>query len=181
MPNGSMDSDKYVLFIDDTGNREAKMAIGLVEKQDNGMDCFALGGVLIKGEAIDDVQDKHKSFCLDWGIDYPLHSSRIRGARGKFGWLGSRENRDAFLSELQTFILSLPVIAIACVVDREGYSSRYGNIYHNHLWPMSKTVFSILLERAAKFADRHDRRLEVYFEESGKKEDRRLVLRQVRN
>ncbi|MDE2778703.1 MAG: hypothetical protein OXI91_03375 [Chloroflexota bacterium] len=100
MPNGSMDSDKYVPFIDNTGNREAKMAIGLVEKQDNGMDCFALGGVLIKGEAIDDVQDKHKSFCLDWGIDYPLHSSRIRGARGKFGWLGSRENRDAFLSEL---------------------------------------------------------------------------------
>ncbi|MDE2778704.1 MAG: hypothetical protein OXI91_03380 [Chloroflexota bacterium] len=36
-------------------------------------------------------------------------------------------------------------------------------------------MFSILLERAAKFADRHERRLEVYFEESGKKEDRRLI------
>ena len=118
---------------------------------------------------------KYRLFCDKWKIDYPLHSSRIRGGRGKFGWLDMADNRDTFLTNLQSFLLSLPFVAIACILDRPGYSIRYQDVYHNELWPLSKTVFSILLERAAKFADSSSRKLEVYFEESGKKEDGRIV------
>ena len=39
---------------------------------------------------------------------------------------------------------------------------------------MCKTAFSILIERAAKFADEQDRFLEVVFEGAGKKEDHDL-------
>jgi len=40
---------------------------------------------------------------------------------------------------------------------------------------MDKTAFSILIERAAKFAQINERRLEVVFEESGKYEDRAIM------
>ena len=143
--------------------------------QTNTMDWFALGGMLIKREDEDLLLNEHRALCSKWSIDYPLHSSKIRGSRGKFGWLGRQENREAFLSDLQVFLLSLPFVAIACIVDRPGYSIRYRHIYHNNLWPMPKTVFSILLERAAKFADSSARKLEVYFEQSGKKEDEMIV------
>ena len=41
---------------------------------------------------------------------------------------------------------------------------------------MCKTAYSILIERAAKYADREDRKLEVYFEQAGKKEDRNILI-----
>ena len=170
-----MNCDKYELYIDDTGNRKAKNFERSKSPTAHDMDWFALGGVLAKGEDAAHISDECQNFCSNWKIDYPLHSSRIRGCRGKFGWLGNPEVRDKFLSELQGFLLSLPVIAIACIVDRAGYSLRYSQVYHNNLWPMPKTVFSILIERAAKFADSEDRKLEIYFEESGKKEDGRLL------
>src|SRR3546814_13515067 len=40
---------------------------------------------------------------------------------------------------------------------------------------MCKTAFSILVERAAKFADDEGRQLEIYFEGAGPKEDRDIV------
>jgi len=40
---------------------------------------------------------------------------------------------------------------------------------------MCKTAFSIIVERAAKFVDSKGGKLEVYFEQSGKKEDRNIV------
>ncbi len=40
---------------------------------------------------------------------------------------------------------------------------------------MCKTAFSILIERAAKYVDDHDGAMEVYFEKSGKKEDRNII------
>lgn len=40
---------------------------------------------------------------------------------------------------------------------------------------MSKTAYSILIERAAKFADSRGRTLRVFFEASGKHEDRDLI------
>lgn len=170
-----MGFEKYILFFDDTGNRKAK-SVALSQSQTvKEMDWFALGGILAKGEDTATIADEYQRFCSSWRIDYPLQSSRIRGSRGKFGWLGHPQVRMQFLSELQEFLLSLPVIAIASVVDRTGYSLRYGHVYHNNLWPMSKTVFSILVERAAKFADSSNRKLEICFEASGKTEDGRIV------
>jgi hypothetical protein len=40
---------------------------------------------------------------------------------------------------------------------------------------MCRTAFCVLVERAAKFADDHDRKLEIFFEEAGKKEDRAII------
>jgi hypothetical protein len=68
-------------------------------------------------------------------------------------------------------ILELPITSIACVVDRPGYNTRYAEKYKEP-WLLCKTAFAILAERAAKFASRSGAGLEIYFEESGEKEDR---------
>ena len=146
------------------------------------MNCFGLGGILIEEENIRDLLQKHKDFCSEWKIDYPLHSSRIRGKQGKFGWLDNLENETAFLPALQDFLLSLPFVGIACVVDRSGYVTRYKGRYQDGLWYMCKTTFCILVERAAKFAASEGRRLEIHFEEAGKQEDRSFIeyMRQLK-
>ncbi len=139
------------------------------------MDCFGLGGFLIKQEDIGELQVRHSAFCAEHGIDYPLHSHKIRGGRGDFGWLRNPEKARLFFPELDAFILSLPVIGIAAVIDRPGYVLRYREKYQERLWLMCKTAYSILIERAAKFADSQGRTLRVFFEASGKHEDRDLM------
>ena len=75
---------------------------------------------------------------------------------------------------LQRFVLAQPFHATAVVVHRPGYFARYRERHRDGLWEMDRTAFAILIERAAKFADHHGRRLEVFFERSGKREDRAL-------
>lgn len=163
---------KYILFIDDTGSRDPDKNTGALDDRKDGMDCFALGGVLIKEEDIDEIYQKHRQFCSEWNIDYPLHSACIRGGRKKFAWLKKPENAGLFFPALQQFLLSLPIIGIACVIDRQGYLNRYKDKYTDQLWYMCKTSFCILVERSAKFADQNGRKLEIFFEQAGKKEDR---------
>ena len=166
---------KYFLYFDDTGNRKLGTSDLVSDVRQDGMNCFALGGILVKEEDIEELLGKHKNFCSEWKIDYPLHSSRIRGGRGNFGWLRRHGTEKLFLPALQEFLLSLPFVGIACVVNRPGYEARYGARHHNQRWPMSKTTFSILIERVAKFADGKGKNLEVYFEQSGKTEDKRII------
>ena len=78
------------------------------------------------------------------------------------------------MPDLQNFILSLPIIGMACVIHRTGYVNRYKGQYQERLWLMCKTTYSILIERTAKFADDNNRKLEVFFEPTGKKEDRAI-------
>lgn len=139
------------------------------------MDCFGLGGILVKEEDVQEVVSKHKDFCAAQGINYPLHSSRIRGGRGKFAWLKTPEKAGIFMPALEEFLLDLPVVGIACVVHRPGYVERYKASYAEQLWLMCKTAFTILVERSAKFADGESRALEIYHEEAGKKEDRDII------
>lgn len=167
--------NKYILYFDDTGSRDPDHATyGLVRREDK-MDCFALGGVLIRDEDIDFVIQSYKAFCAEWKLTYPLHSSRIRGGQGKFGWLKKPENAAQFLPAIEEFLLSLPIVGIACVVHRPGYVARYKDQYQERLWYMCRTAFLILVERAAKFAYQQDRKLEIFFEASGKKEDDDIV------
>jgi hypothetical protein len=161
------------LYIDDSGSRDPDAV--QPEKRRDGMDCFALGGILISEEDIDGLYAAHKGFCARWGIDYPLHSWAIRGGRGEFGWLKKPDNAHAFLSELDAFIIDLPILAIATVIDRPGYVARYKELHQDKLWFMCKTAYSILIERAAKYARSQGRQLRVFFEKCGKKEDRALV------
>lgn len=169
-------SEKLHLYFDDSGSRDPDKA-HLINGQarDDRMDCFALGGVLIREEDIDAVFEKYKAFCCGQNITYPLHSSPIRGGRGNFGWLKNPEKAVVFMTALEEFILDLPIVTLACVVNRPGYVARYKEKYEERLWLMCKTAFSILTERAAKFADEEGRKLEIYFEGAGKKEDRDMV------
>ena len=139
------------------------------------MDCFGLGGILIEEERIGEVMRAHGEFCASWGIDYPLHSHAIRGGRQKFSWLKNPEKAVAFLPALNAFLVALPVIGIAAVIHRPGYVARYAEKYKGSPWQMDKTAFCILMERSAKFAHSRNRTLRVFFEESGKAEDRKIV------
>jgi len=164
---------EYHLFIDDTGSRDPDHELPQERKDD--MDCFGLGGFLIRQEDIDELKARHATFCAAHGITYPLHSHKIRGGRGDFGWLRNPEKARFFFPELDAFILALPVIGIAVVIDRPGYVLRYREKYKERLWLMCKTAYSILIERSAKFADSQGRTLRVFFEASGKHEDRDLI------
>ena len=164
---------KYLLYFDDTGSRDPDKN-PYKDNRDDSMNCFGLGGILIKEEDVEEVLQKHKEFCGQWNIDYPLHSSSIRGGRKQFAWLRTPENSGLFIPALQDYLMSLPITGIACVIDRPGYVKRYKERYNDHLWFMCKSAFTILIERSAKFADRNGRKLEVFFEQTGKKEDRDL-------
>ncbi|MGP4686728.1 DUF3800 domain-containing protein [Agrobacterium pusense] len=171
--DSSSSRPEYHLFLDDTGSRDPDH--DLAEQRRDRMDCFGLGGILIKEEDIEEVKQRHKAFCEAHSITYPLHSHKIRGGRGDFGWLKKPENARIFFPELDKFILDLPVIGIAAIVDRPGYVERYRELYSERLWLMCKTSYSILIERAAKFAESQGRALRVFFEESGKHEDRDII------
>ena len=110
--------DKYHLYFDDTGSRDPDKVSYATEKREDKMDCFGLGGVIIKEESIDETIQAHKHFCREHNITYPLHSHKIRGGRGKFGWLKTPEKAGIFMSTLEEYILSLPIVTIACIVHR---------------------------------------------------------------
>ncbi len=166
-------TEKYILYFDDTGSRDPDKS-SYKEDRDDDMDCFGLGGFLIKEEDVAEVFTQYHAFCQRFNITYPLHSQSIRGGRDNFGWLRTPERAGEFMPALDEFLLSLPVIGMACVIDRPGYLSRYKD-RHDKLWFMCKTAFTVLVERSAKFADDQGRKLEIYFEETGKKEDRDIT------
>ena len=162
------------MFVDDTGSRQPDHTPA--EVRHDGMDCFGLGGVLIDKENLDAVWDAHREFCDRWTIAYPLHSYEIRGGRGNFSWLKNPERAVEFLPDLEQFLISLPVMGIAAIIHRPGYVARYVERYDGRPWRMDKTAFSILIERSAKYARSKERRLRVFFERSGKQEDRDIAV-----
>ena len=171
--NATRKGQEVHLFVDDTGSRRPDHVPA--EERYDGMDCFGLGGVLIDREDLRRVWDAHREFCNAWGITYPLHSYEIRGGRGNFSWLKNPERAVEFLPELEKFLVGLPVMGIAAIIHRPGYVARYAERYEGRPWRMDKTAFSILIERSAKYARSKGRRLRVFFERSGKQEDRDIV------
>lgn len=161
------------LFLDDTGSRHPDRTP--TEDRRDGMDCFGLGGVLIDEEDVRAIFDAHRSFCGSWRIDYPLHSHEIRGGRGNFAWLKNLERKIEFLPALNDFLIGLPAVGIGAIIHRPGYVERYSVQYGDRPWRMDRTAFSIVIERSAKYARSRGRRLRVFFEESGKQEDRDIV------
>lgn len=159
----------YYLYIDDSGWRDPSIE---PDQRDDGMDHFALGGILVERSDKDFVKSKHKEFCDKWNIDYPLHSTEIRGMRNNFSWLNDKtKRRDNFLEELENFLVSLPVIGFAAVVHRPGYNKRYQERYGEKRWLICKTVYSILIERVAKYVLSQGGTFEVFFEKAGIKEN----------
>ena len=162
------------LYLDDSGSRfpdhEPEAA------RDDGMDWFALGGLLIDKADRKRALEQYDVFVSNWGIDYPLHSTKIRGRRDRFRWLGQDAARaERFYRELEGLLVSLPVTGIACVIDRPGYNARYAAKYGDQRWLMCKTAYAILIERSLKFAAAAGANLEVFYEEAGKHEDRAVA------
>ncbi|MEH2043906.1 DUF3800 domain-containing protein [Nostoc sp.] len=163
------------LYFDDSGSRNPDSEA--IPRRD-GIDCFALGGILVEEENIENIIITHREFCNKWNVTEPLHSTKIRSRQKAFAWLGKEENKEKsqdFLSDLEMLMLDLPFTIIACAIHRPGYNARYKNKYSNDIWMMCKTAFTILAERSVKYAIYKERKLRIFFEESGKDADRAIL------
>lgn len=167
--------NRFMLCIDDSGSREPDRELNGVLQRKDKMDWFALGGVLIKNDDIGQIVKCYNDFVDKWGIKYPLHSSEIRGRRKNFAWLNDKEKAKKFYPELGAFIVSLPIIAVACVIHRPGYVDRYKDRYGEGMWYMCKTAFCILVERVSKYVDQQGGILEIIYESAGKREDQDVI------
>lgn len=165
----------FNFYIDDSGTRHPDHKPGLPA---HGHDWFALGGVIIDDADEQVARGQIQIFRDRWPQlrDRPLHSYEIRNRVDDFRWLQAEGEaiRSRFLAELSVLLISLPVIGLACVVDRPGYSARYRERHGRDLWSLCKTAFTIAVERAAKFASSKDAKLRVYPERCTEDADRKL-------
>ena len=159
------------LYLDDSGSRDLDRT-----QSQKGSDRFALGGLLIREEDEALARQSHAKFCQAWGISDPLHSYEIRKRTGHFEWISdlSQQQRHQFFDELTQVLVNLPVLGTACVIDRQGYNDRYRARYGHRRWALCKTAFSIVVERAAKYARQQGRRLKVFYERSDKQNEARI-------
>jgi hypothetical protein len=136
---------------------------------------FALGGVLVLEEQESEIDAAHARLCEKWGIKYPLHSVDMRAGAKEFSWLrrGSTDYEN-FMRDLTRMLTTIPVTALACVMDRPGYDVRYRETYPRSTWHLCRTAFSIAVERAAKHARRLGRALRVYPEKSARADEKRI-------
>lgn len=158
------------LYLDDSGTRNPDRKIA---KELTFRDWFTLGGYLCNEEDEGLIQTAHENFCVEWGIEYPLHSYDIRAERENFTWLGalSQLEHERFMRGLAGMLLKLPVMGHACVVDRPGYNKRYREKYGRQTWKLCQTAFAVVCERAAKKAIKEGRKLRVYVERGDKTAD----------
>lgn len=161
--------------MDDSGTRHPDHD---PQPAEHGRDWFALGGVLIDDEEIDGAKIALGSFRERWPQmgSAPLHSHEIRGRHKGFAWLEKDEKvRNAFLGDLSSTLLSLPVLGLACVIDRPGYNARYSTLYDkDQRWSLCKTAFAIAVERATKRSLSRDRKLRIHVERSSKPDEQKL-------
>jgi hypothetical protein len=99
----------------------------------------------------------------------------IRAGAKAFSWLRRRSSDyDQFMSDLTRMLTTIPVTALACVMDRPGYDDRYRQLYPRNTWHLCRTAFSITVERAAKYARALGRPLRVYPEKCSRADERRM-------
>ncbi|PTX99972.1 DUF3800 domain-containing protein [Verrucomicrobia bacterium LW23] len=172
------DTDQYLyLYLDDSGIRDP---FGPPPIRHDKMDWFALGGIMFKGEDLVTINALHSNLSQQFGIQYPLHSTKIRGARDNFRWMKGSDGElycargREFLDSLTSAIIRLPAHVTGCVIHRPGYQARYKDQYQKECWPLCKTAYTIAVERAAKVALKWNRKLRIYVEATGEKEDARI-------
>lgn len=163
------------LYLDDSGTRHPSKKQGKAAA--HGYDWFALGGVLVRDEDEAEARRLHADFVAKWSVTAVLHSSEIRSQNEGFLWLRgkTKDEQAAFYEDLYCLMRDAPVTGIACVIDRPGYNARYAEKYLENRWMLCKTAFSVVVERAAKFALSNDRRLRVLPEKCNKPEDAALT------
>ena len=164
----------FHLYIDETGSRHPDRA---PTNAKHGLDWFALGGFLIKAEDVDPAKNALDTFIASWPqIRAPLHLTDMRAERKAFAWLGtlSDDERTRFWTEYRRFLCSVPIAATACVIDRPGYVARgYGSRQGDAKWLLCRSAFDILVDRSAKYAKHHGRRLRIFYERADPNADRR--------
>lgn len=167
-----MEDKRFIFFMDDCGTRT-------ICKNDEQPDAsqlsefnFGLGGVIVAAEEVNNIASSVQNFCTRWDVP-SLHGNKIRAGKSKFSFLKTdEEKKKQFFEDLDQLIIDERFIAHACIICRPGYRDRYADKYSTiNRWDMSKTAFDISIERAAKFAKIHERKLTVVFERTGKKED----------
>jgi hypothetical protein len=162
----------FQLYIDDSGNRELDHK---TRPTPGSPKWFALGGVIIDRADYQDIVDAHRAFIERFELVAPLHSQEIRRRRGVYARLAKNDaSWREFMEALDKLMTDIPVCGIACVIDRAGYHARYAGQYEAKMWRMGKTAYGIVAERSVKWARRHEAGLEIFYERSGEKEDRRL-------
>jgi len=139
-------------------------------------DWFALGGVLIREDDEAECRRRYHQFRDQWEIDYPLHSADIRHCAAKFRWMATAnaEEQQKFMQDITAFLIGIPAIGLACVIDRPGYNKRYTEKYGRDKWLLCKTAFCIAVERAAKYALSVGHKLKVYVERCNPTDDRKI-------
>jgi hypothetical protein len=166
------------VYLDDSGTRNPDRKPNLDKDGcPYSRDAFALGGIIVLEEDIKECISAMESLRLRWPKcgDRPFHSSEIRNRNESFAWLEeSQVDCNAFYSDIGRTLCSLPVIGMACVIDRPGYNKRYMEMYGVDRWRMCKTAYAICLERTMKMAKRLDRYLRVIVERTGKREDNNI-------
>src|SRR3546814_14640157 len=95
------------LYSDDSGSRQPDR--DATEARRDGMNAFALGGIMLRADDTEAILDAYGAFCRCWGIDYPLHSTRIRGKQGDFRWLRrDSDQTERFHEDLAALIHGIP-------------------------------------------------------------------------
>lgn len=165
----------FNFYIDDSGTRHPDHS---PELPAHGHDWFALGGVIINEGDEPIARQQIHIFRDRWPQlrGRALHSSEIRARTKDFRWLQAEGEsvRNRFLTELGILLRNLPVVGVACVIDRPGYNARYRAQHGRDLWSLCKTAFTISVERAAKFAACKGAKLRVYPEKCTKQADAML-------
>ncbi|MDE3808843.1 DUF3800 domain-containing protein [Sinorhizobium meliloti] len=152
----------YTLYLDESGSRHPDKNSGLPARSD----WFALGGYLVRQEDKSEVRERRQAIADKWAVTVPFHITDMINERGKFSWLGRRtqRERDEFWSEYREFLATIPVVGIACVIDRAGYAARGYAKKHEDRWLLCRSAFDIVVERSAKFAISRERTLNIVFE-----------------
>lgn len=122
----------------------------------------------------------HAALYTKWkpfGMEKPLHSAEIRSQNKGFRWMRgcSPEQLADFYNDVGRLAAHPRLTAIACVIDRPGYNKRYLAKYSDNRWLLCKTAFSIVVERAVKYAQKLGCRLRVNVERGDKRVDGLLL------
>lgn len=161
---------QFALYLDESGSQKPS--------PHDQATFFAMGGVIIERGTEEIIQSLLNGFKKRWEIDIdtPLHSTEMRSRKKKFYFLKhfSDEQLNAFFIDLHNVIASCPVVIHACIVSRQGYINRFQQTYGLNTWEMMRSSFYILIERSAKYVQKQEGKLMVFYEEAGRVEDKKL-------